>query len=358
MKNNAPVAAATTYNPMGWFLEPRWWWIRHLLFWAFRWSDFALQFVGTPAEEDVGIAEFVKIYFLPDVFLVYTCLLVLVPRLLLRKKILAFLGAALLTIVGTSLYTYYQSVGFGALDWQDTFGEFVTYHLIDMIYLFGIVSGLRLVLEFIQNQNRVAELEQSKLRTELDFLKSQVSPHFLFNILNGITVLSEKYPEQVTPVIVKLSKVLRYQIYEGEKRAVLLRDEIDHLRNYLALELMRQSDAELQFEVTGNYEYHRVAPMLFLPFVENAVKHGRDARGNAHIDIHFETDPEQIVFRIENAKPATPVAYSSGGVGLKNVRRRLELLYPQTHELRIDDSGGAYRVQLILTPEPQKSPTP
>lgn len=245
-------------------------------------------------------------------------------------------------------YTFHFAIGFENLNLSEFFNEFILLDVLDGIFLAGIVTGLRVTLEFVTRQEKVKEMQKSKFETELAYLKSQVSPHFLFNTLNGIAVLSEKYPDEVTSVIIKLSKVLRYQIYEGEKEQVMLRDEIEHLRNYLALESIRQSNAQTKIEVSGTSNYHMISPMLFLPFVENAIKHGRDAEGNVQIDMSFDTSPEKIIFTIKNNIPDTPVLHENGGIGLKNIRRRLELLYPNQHELTIDADGKVYSVKLEL----------
>ena len=342
------------FQKVGWFFKPQYWWVRHLLFWSFRYSDIILGQAGILDDADIGPKEFLINYLIPEFALVYFILLIAIPFLLLKNKVGRFTAMAILAIIVYSFYIFHYSLGLNIETLRENLTDYVNIYLWDGILLVGLITGLRVLLEYISYQGQLAEIQSSKLEAELAYLKSQVSPHFLFNTLNGISVLSEKYPEKVTSVIIKLSKVLRYQIYEGEKEFVMLRNEIEHLRNYLALEGMRQSNAQTNIKVTGNSDYHLVAPMMFLPFVENAVKHGRDTQGNAQIDIFFDTRPEKVIFTIQNNIPASPVLYESGGIGLKNIRRRLELLYPEKYDLTITSENNIYFVKLeldLLQPE-------
>jgi LytS/YehU family sensor histidine kinase len=267
--------------------------------------------------------------------------------LLLRRRIWAFILSAAVALLLFSGYTYsYDPL----LD--DEIGSpltvFFSIDLLDGMQLFAVVLGLRLMIEFIYHQGRLAELQQANLRTEMAYLKSQVSPHFLFNILNGITVLSEKYPERVTHVILKLSQVLRYQLYDAEKERVSLGREIENLHNYLALESMRQNKMDLDFQVEGNPDSVQLPPLLFLPFLENAVKHGMNTRGESHIEVYFKIDDGQVDFTVKNAKPHQSTASAEGGLGLKNIRRRLELLFAERHTLDLTDTADYFKVSLHL----------
>jgi LytS/YehU family sensor histidine kinase len=210
------------------------------------------------------------------------------------------------------------------------------------------VTGLRIMVEYLYTQQRIQALRNENLSTELAFLKSQINPHFLFNTLNNIAVLSEKYPEKVTPTIIDLSNVLRYQLYESDKETVLLSKEIENLRQNLSLEAMRLNDVDTEIRVEGHINGATVAPLLFLPFLENALKHSADPSGKAFIDIAFKMDVNVLTFTAENSKPALKPKQLSGGIGLKNIQRRLALLYPQKHILTIEDLPAAFKVTLVL----------
>jgi two-component system, LytTR family, sensor kinase len=336
------------FESLGWFFAPQYWWFRHLLFWFYRYSDTLLGKMGILSDMEVTLKDFLWLHFLPDLALVYLNLLVLIPKLLLKRKIWTYLLTALVALLLYSGYTYYCA----PVDPEETLSpltQFFSYDLLDGVQLFVVVLGLRLMLEFIDQQRRLAELQSANLQTELAYLKSQVSPHFLFNMLNSIAVLSEKYPEKVTPVIVNLSNVLRYQLYEGEKEQVALNDEIENLRAYLALEGMRQNKMEVDFQVHGNTSAVLLPPLLFLPFIENAVKHGINAKGESRINIRFEVQAGRLQFFVENAKPPQPSSHLAGGLGLKNIRRRLELLFPNKYQLLEENLTDKYMIKLYLT---------
>lgn len=339
---------------ISWFFAPRFWWLRHLLFWFYRYSDTVLGKLGILSDVDISLRDFFLLHFLPDLVFVYLNLLVLIPRLLLQRKIWAYVLASTAALLLYSGYTFSYDP-YICEDCGSPLTIFFSYDLLDGMQLFAVVLGLRLMLEFMYHQARIADLQSANLQTELAYLKNQVSPHFLFNMLNSIAVLSEKYPEKVTPVIVKLSQVLRYQLYDSEKEQVALGHEIESLRNYLALEGMRQNKMEVDFQVHGNPDAVLLPPLLFLPFLENAVKHGVNARGESKISVRFDVQPGSLDFFVENAKPVHPSTHLEGGIGLKNIRRRLELLFPDKHRLEVENGAEKFRVKLRLTLNDVKS---
>ena len=337
------------FQRFGWFFTPRYWWLRHLLFWLFFYFELVLTAFGLFTPYEASYWELLRSEILPDVVLVYLLLLVLIPYLLLRNRLLEYVIAVLVAVVATSAFAYFEpAVTFNDAETISGITLFYEAYVTAGLQLAIQVTGLRYIVEFINYQIQTAEEAEARLQTELAYLKSQVSPHFLFNTLNGITVLSEKYPDRIAPVVRQLSGVLRYQLYEGDKPAVLLKKEIEHLNNYLELERIRQSNADISLEVKGDLGYVSVAPMLFLPFVENAVKHGRDAQGNTQLRIVFEHTSEAIIFTCNNYKPPRPVQHETGGIGLRNIRRRLELLYPDAHTLNIRETENRYHVALKL----------
>lgn len=337
---------------LGWFFEPRYWWARHLGFWLFRYSDFILAGLGIMDDMGISLARFLRVYVLPDGVLVYANLFVLIPALLLRRRVWQFVVAGLLLVLTYALLNFtlnpHPSVAEGQMS---AFTAFFQLDFLDGLQLFLLSTGLRVMLEYLYSAIRFREMQAANLQTELAYLKSQVNPHFLFNTLNNIAVLSEQSPERVSPTIVRLSSVLRYQLYEGEKTRVLLAHEIENLRHYLDLEALRLNRADFDVQTSGGSPGNvAVAPLLFLPFVENALKHGVDSRGEISLRMRFDITPSALIFSLENSRPATPPAHLAGGIGLKNIRRRLQLLYPDRHELDIEDAPGAhvYRVRLKI----------
>jgi len=192
----------------------------------------------------------------------------------------------------------------------------------------------------------ITKLKNEKMKAELMLLKSQVSPHFFFNTLNNLYGLVAKDPQKAQELILKLSDMMRYSIYEGEKDTVALRDEIVFLKNYVELQKIRyhkQISVDFDCEVDEN---RKVVPLLFIILLENAFKHGiENLRKNAFIKMSLTSSQTEIIFKIENNYEKTE---NQSGIGLKNLKRRLELIYPNQHELSFSVSENIYHVQLIL----------
>ncbi|MDF2551047.1 MAG: sensor histidine kinase [Chryseobacterium sp.] len=192
----------------------------------------------------------------------------------------------------------------------------------------------------------ITKLKNEKMKAELMLLKSQVSPHFFFNTLNNLYGLVAKDPQKAQELILKLSDMMRYSIYEGEKDTVALRDEIVFLKNYVELQKIRyhkQISVDFDCEVDEN---RKVVPLLFIILLENAFKHGiENLRKNAFIKMSLTSSQTEIIFKIENNYEK---AENQSGIGLKNLKRRLELIYPNQYELSFSISENIYHVQLIL----------
>jgi LytS/YehU family sensor histidine kinase len=195
-------------------------------------------------------------------------------------------------------------------------------------------------------------MENEKLHSELAFLKSQVNPHFLFNILNNICSLARKKSDDTENAIIQLSRIMRYMLYDSKDEKVSLEKEAEYLQNYIDLQRLRISDSVIiNFKIEGNINGKMVEPMLLIPFVENAFKHGVSYLEASHIDIHLKIDNNDLQFRIENnriKKNDDPIQQESG-IGLKNVLRRLDLLYPGTHTINIEETTTKYIVNLDIS---------
>jgi two-component system, LytTR family, sensor kinase len=331
-------------NGFWWFLEPKQWWLRHLLFWTYRFNNYVFYALGweeidTSAGTTAMIGE-VLMY----IGFVYFHVFFLIPKVLFSKKIVFYIVATLISLLS---FTYLEFIFFEINTMSITF---TSLHdpIVNGIETYLQVTGLRIIVEYLYTQKRLQELRTESLTTELSYLKSQLNPHFLFNTLNNIAVLSEKYPEKVTSTIVDLSNVLRYQLYESEKEQVFLSKEIENLRQNLELEALRLNDVRHNIRVEGNINATTVAPLLFLPFLENAVKHSADLAGKVYIDIVFKIEDNILIFTAENSKPPIKARQLLGGIGLKNIRRRLALLYPEKHELTIEETPLIYKAILTL----------
>lgn len=199
---------------------------------------------------------------------------------------------------------------------------------------------------FIKQILSIIKLRNEKIRAELMLLKSQVSPHFFFNTLNNLYGLVAKDPQKAQGLILKLSDMMRYSIYEGEKETVKIQEEIDFLKNYIELHKMRYHkliDVDFYCDIDEN---RKVAPLLFIILLENAFKHGvENLRENAYIKMNLITSQKEIHFDIENNFEKVD---NESGIGLKNLKRRLELIYPNQHELTFSVNENIYKARLTL----------
>lgn len=202
-----------------------------------------------------------------------------------------------------------------------------------------------------EKAKETAELKSENLNSELKFLKSQVNPHFLFNSLNNLYALAIKKSEKTPDIILKLSDILRYMIYDGEENKVPLRKEVQYLKNYIDLFKLKDEDIKnIKVHFDEIPDSVIVEPMLFIPFVENSFKHSKiEDLDNGWISIDMKLDKNKITFTVANSIPATKHSKDEvGGIGLENITRRLSLLYPDRHELSINTEAEKFTVNLTL----------
>ncbi len=202
-----------------------------------------------------------------------------------------------------------------------------------------------------RKEQEMSILRSEKLESELKFLKSQVNPHFLFNALNNIYTLTVLKSDAASENLLKLSGMLRYVLYDCKEATVPLGKEIEYLRHFIALHLLKDSRGlNVKAELDDSRPELRIAPMLFIPFVENAFKHSKvEDLANGWIDIRLKTEEAAVTLEVRNSLPQTGFTKNeTGGIGLENVRRQLELLYPNRHELRIKKGEREFGVYLKL----------
>lgn len=286
---------------------------------------------------------------------VYVNLIYLIPRYLSEKQFLQYclllLGTVLL-ITPIKMVTLYFLFSY----FPDAQAQIVNQQYVFFVSAFIIAGGstiFKIVSDWIKYQRDRKELQTQTMQSELRFLKSQINPHFLFNTLNNLYALTLKKSDKAPEIVIKLSEMMRYMLYECNEKKVLLSKEIHYIRNYLDLERLRQGkNVEITFDVQGNVNDQKIAPLMFIPFLENSFKHGLNntiSQGFVHINIDVKY--QHIHLFIENSKAETLPLQThrrSGGIGLVNVRRRLSILYPNQHELKISDSPKTYGVDLII----------
>ncbi|HMX39034.1 MAG TPA: histidine kinase [Saprospiraceae bacterium] len=273
------------------------------------------------------------------------------PRLLRQQRMRAYL----LSAVGLSLaFIVLQGFMKTALLAPDHKG--FPFHLFrSLFHVFFATAlgvGYALVLHTRSQEKTRQEERQERLQAELSFLRSQISPHFIFNILNTIVYLIRSRSDRAEPVTLQLSELMRYLLYEQPHTQIPLERELGYLHNYVALQKIRfEEDVDIRLAIEGRPGSQLVEPMLLIPFVENAFKHGVGLVDAPLIDIHVHIGPQRLIFSVKNKiTPETAVEKdASSGIGLQNVRRRLELLYPDAHRLEVSESGGWYAVRLEIT---------
>ena len=231
-------------------------------------------------------------------------------------------------------------------------------HILISTLISGFALGLGVMEKLKQNEKKQKELEKEKLNSELAFLKNQISPHFFFNTLNNIYSLIGIDTNEAQEAVLKLSKLMRYLLYESEHGESKLMDEINFMNHYIDLMKLRLTDkVELSVSFPENTGDLSIPPLLFIPFVENAFKHGVSYREHSFIDIQMTVDDKQIYFTAKNSI-GTSSHTNDGqhtGIGLENVKKRLNLLFPGTHRLIIEKATDTFLVNLQLKLKTQTS---
>ena len=218
-----------------------------------------------------------------------------------------------------------------------------------VVTLIAASSAVKLFQRAILDNQRINELEKMTMRAEMEQLKNQITPHFLFNMLNNANVLTQKDPSRASQVIMKLSDLLRYQLYDSARSSVLLTADIHFLEDFLNLEKVRRDNFEFVVSKQGQLTGVQVAPLLFITFVENAIKHNADHDKPSYVHLHFDVYGKTLHFKCVNSKPRIPtVKQEVGGWGLVNIKRRLELIYPDRHLLEIENGNETYTVSLNI----------
>ena len=281
---------------------------------------------------------------------------VLLPRLLASKKVLPFVVkfvAAFAVVIALRVNLERWLIdGYGHQVAFIYSSRFVIHIATATLFIVLFVGMLRFAQDWFALQARTKTIENERLSAELNFLKAQINPHFLFNTLNNLYYLAFTQSPNTTEVIEKLSQMMRYMIYDSNHNRVLLQKEIEYMQNYISLERLRlNNQIPINFHLEGNPDGVFIAPLIFITFLENAFKHGvSNNNPQAWVNIHIQIQGKACTYTVENSKlpHKTPASLEKSGIGLLNVRRRLELSYPQQYELQVQDQADRYFVQLKL----------
>ena len=217
--------------------------------------------------------------------------------------------------------------------------------------VFTVSTCIRVIQQWLNTEKRNEEVEKEKLVTELSFLKSQINPHFLFNTLNNIYSLALVKSDATAGAVLKLSAIMRYVLNETKHNWVPLEKEIEFINHFIDLQKVRLTDKmSIRFHVSGNVEGQQIAPLILIPFIENAFKYGVSTKEPSEITLELRAENNTISFFIKNKiLKAENNPHDNTAIGLKNTRRRLELLYPDKHTLTVSEENNQFIVNLILS---------
>lgn len=328
---------------------------QHILFWSLSYY-YLLHFFSPDGASRIDLI-YTAVFHLPLVLGVYLNLYLLIPGLLRRKRYLGYLllTACLITLIAAfNIFIFNNAIdyffpGYFFVSYYD-FSELLQFSLA-YIGLTTLLKLSRAWFKLLESENRLIRVQKEKKDAELLFLKNQINPHFLFNSLNSVYSLALKKDEQTPAAILKLAEVMRYMTYESNEDYVPLEKEISYIKNYIALQKLRMPDAgTVTFEINGDPGAHRIAPFIFIVFIENGFKHGvQGAIAEYFIYIEIDIFDNGLILNVVNSLGVTDEPMGRfRGFGLDNVKKRLELLYGERYELAIDQGSETYKVKLKL----------
>lgn len=333
----------------------------HIVFWLIYFSITVIRWGGIH-EDYLYSFKTTLLGFPIHLMLSYLNIYVLMPQFAFKKKhtrytVLVVLAIFIMVVAKFNLTYYLVSTNV----WPEgPYIEHITFnYVIDMmigeLYVITFVTAIKITLDYLHEHKRVADLEKTQLETELLFLKTQVSPHFFFNTLNNIYSLAVENSKKTPQIILRLSELMRYLLYETKNKRQSLENEILCIQNYLDLERIRHSDKlEVDMSISGDIQDKEIAPILLLTFIENAFKHGvQKSIEPVTIIIDFTIKRKFLYFKITNPIPKSierkESMNDSNGIGLENVKKRLELGYNEDdYKLSIKNKNNMFVVKLKI----------
>ncbi len=324
----------------------------HVLFWTCLLTTLVLLEPSTPSFATRALHTAVYLAFCAAATYIHFFLL---ARYLNRKRYPLYIGGLLLNLGALgSLLTWVTSL-------LTRSKVYLPGSIFSLAFFVGFTTAIRYARAGVRQRMQLQEITAKQLQTELALLKAQINPHFLFNTLNNLYAMALRQEDPATAQgIARLSHLMRYVIYDSDVDRIELGREAEQIRSFIDLQKLRFSEEDsirIDFETEGDLEKCVIAPMLLLPFVENAFKHGIRLSTPSHIALRLAVDDGSVRFSVENSvHDAAERTDTDSALGLRNVRRRLELLYPGTHTLSISEDEGVFRVVLDLESERPKRP--
>ncbi len=288
------------------------------------------------------------------ILIAYLNLHYFLPIYLLAKRYWAYFTAVILSVIMyvllQSLYDYYLYGFVVGPMYNSNLLDAISYNFFSALWYLGLMLALKLSLDWYGQQSLIQRITLEKLNAEVDFLRAQVNPHFLFNILNNLYALTLKKSDMAPDVVLRLSAMMEYMLYDSNDDYVPLHKELSYLQSYIELERLRFSEgAIIDLNINNIADGKKIAPLLLLPLVENAFKHGLSKQTeNAWLKVDISLVRQGLRLEVVNSKPLHASPTTKGGIGLANLRKRLELLYPGRHQLEMEDQTNSFKAKLII----------
>lgn len=323
----------------------------HVLFWVFYVLFFGSIYGKYGNDYQWYLLE--SLCMLPFVMTAtYTTIYLILPFYLKKRKLVftVFLVVVLIFFVTLGERIFLRLLNSLPVTRDSIFGVTFLYLMLETNFMLAIAFAIKIVKKWFIQQNEKHEMEKQNLKSELNLLKAQLHPHFLFNTMNNLYALSLEKSTKTSEGIAKISDLLRSILYECNEAEIQLEKEITLINNYIELEKLRYNERlHLNFDVTGAVNEMKIAPMLLFTFVENCFKHGSsNDPAKPFISISINVLPNKMVFFAENSKPATKGLKNKGGIGLNNVKKRLDLIYGNKYQLEIEDKQNIFTVSLSI----------
>ena len=337
----------------------------HGIFWLV--AGYALfKSMGTVSVESVTIINGVKsvtkmeegnllpisVVWSLSIALFYTNTFFLLPRWIQNRRLGNYALAFMALLLSVLLLDYFLMWSFRSFPLR--FEWMPNPRLLAYLLFSGLSFAYFFIAEWVKGEQVKREMREHQLRTELNFLRSQIEPHFLFNSLNNLFYLAQETKHQeLINGISSLSNMMRYMLYETNHETVPIKSEVLYLDHYIQLQKLKfatQDQIRFHFEKKGDLENIAIAPMILLPFVENAFKYGINYEAQSFIELSLEGRSDQINFHVINSNHSTihKLKDDKNGIGLENVKRRLQLIYPQRHSLVIEEKPETFHVRLQI----------
>lgn len=333
----------------------------HITFWVSYIVFVLLQYALFEDDMDYGPAiGSLSFTALIDIGASYFTVYFLLPKFLFKRRYIEFgiyflLSAAFFIVAQRAMMFYFTTPMFYPEKYLEKAWHFwqinPIYSFFNIYTVVGFFASVKLVKYYYKNQQLKTELENKNKTSELALLRTQLNPHFLFNTLNNIDSLIITNPDKASDAIIKLSDIMRFMLYDTTTDQVPLDKEISYLESYISLQQIRLKDPKfVSVSIEGNCMGKSIAPMMFIPFVENAFKHGLKTVESPGISIKLVCEPDKVNFTVVNRVDSSQTINKdrTQGIGIANTSRRLQLLYPGKHEMSLENENGHYIAKLTI----------